>query len=562
MSDPGRRVLIIGLDGATFEVLQPLMDRGGMPNLATLQSKGASSILMSTLPPVTATAWASFMTGVNPGKHGVFNFFERDVAGYAYEDTRGFVNAESIHSPTLWELLGQSDKQVGVINVPLTYPPHPLPGFMITGMLTPPSAATFTHPAELGEELRDYRIDLNHTRTDSGFNLTTQPSPEELIGEVRDLLERRAVHTLRLIKEKPWDLFSIVFVGTDRLFHELWHYLDPRCQGYHSDRGEALRCAVEAYLFRLDQVLGELLNSVGPETTVLVMSDHGFGPAPDKRVNLNDWLVELGLLSLKTGSAAWLTPEYWATRLGLRRPKVKRMLKRFVPTANLRELTVNQQGGREIPADWSNTRAYAVQLYNNVCGIEVNVRGRKRHGYVETGAEYEKVCSTILAQLETVMDPGTGEPVVLRAQRRDELYQGEYVGQVPDIIIELKPDYVGLAPLGNGEIITSHEMRRQGDHRPEGILIVAGPHIDTAPFNSVPHIVDIAPTALYALGEPIPLEMDGRVLREVFRPSYLNAHPVEYHDAPLSMQKHEPSHYSAQEMREVEERLRGLGYLE
>ncbi len=563
MDGCNRRVLIIGLDGATFDVLQPLMDRGGMPNLTALQSKGVSSNLISTVPPMTPTAWTSFMTGVNPGKHNIFNFFERDISGYTYEDTTGFVNAGSIKSPTLWEILSQSGKYVGVINVPMTYPPRPVRGFMITGMLTPPSTTSFTYPPELRQELQDYRIDLEQTRTESGFDLTTQSRPETLIKDVTILLKHRLAHTLRLVSGRPWDLFTVVFVGTDRLFHELWHYLDPECKPYHSDRGRGVRRAIEAYLYKLDQAIGELLEAVGTETTVFIMSDHGFGPAPSRRINLNDWLLDLGLLSLKTGSKAWLTPEYWATRLGLRRPRIKEVLKYLIPRKVFRDVTVDPQGGREIPADWSRTSAYAVQLYNHICGIEINVKGRKRQGCIGSGAEYEEVRDLILKHLETLVDLETGEQVVLRAYRREDLYRGRYIEQVPDIIIELKHDYVGLAPLGNGEIVTPHKMRRQGDHRPEGVLMVSGPYIDSATvFTSVPHIVDIVPTVLYVLGESIPLEMDGRVLSEIFSSFYADAHPVRYRETPLQIQKDKQNEYSTQEIQEVEDRLRGLGYLD
>jgi predicted AlkP superfamily phosphohydrolase/phosphomutase len=561
--DDHNRVLIIGLDGATFDVLQPLMDSNGLPNLAALQSEGVSSNLLSTVPPMTPTAWTSFMTGVNPGKHSIFNFFERDISGYTYEDTAGFVSAAAIKSPTLWEILSQSGKHVGVVNVPMTYPPRPIRGFMITGMLTPPSATTFTYPPDLRRELRDYRVDLDQTRTESGFDLTTQSEPETLIKDVTALLEHRLAHTLRLVTERPWDLFTVVFVGTDRLFHEFWHYLDPNCRPYYSDRGRKVRRAIEAYLYKLDQAIGVLLEAVGLETMVLIMSDHGFGPAPNRRVNLNDWLKDLGLLSLTSERTAWLTPEYWATRLGLRRPGIKRVLKRLIPREVFRDATIDPQGGREIPADWSRTRAYAVQLYNHICGIEINVKGRKRQGCVETGAEYEGVRDLILEHLETLVDPQTGERVVLQAHRREDLYRGAYVEQVPDIIIELKPDYVGLAPLGNGEIVTPHKMRRQGDHRPEGVLLVSGSYIDSAvAFDSTPHMVDIVPTVLYALGEPIPVEMDGRVLSEIFCSLYTDSHPLRYRDLPLQIQKDKQQQYSMQEMQEVEERLRGLGYLE
>ena len=557
-----QRVLVIGLDGGTFTVLQPLIDRGGLPHLAGMQNTGSWGSLLSTVPPVTAPAWASFMTGAGPAQHGIYNFFKRDSSGYAYEDTMGFVHAGLVRSPTLWGILSQAGKRVGVVNVPLTYPPCPVNGFMITGMLTPPSASSFTYPTDLGQRLDGYQIDLDYTRTETGFSLDEHPEEDDLLFGVTEMLDRRAEHCLRLMEEEDWDCFAVVFVGTDRLFHELWHYLDPCCPAYSSVRGEVVRRSVEAYLSRLDTVVGQLRAVAGAGATTIVMSDHGFGPAPEKRVNLNDWLVQLGLLHVACSGRDVLRPEFWATRLGLRRPAVKQALERCVPLHLLRRAGTDRRGRREIPADWTHTRAYAVQMYNHVCGIEINLKGRKRLGIVDPGTDYEQLRDWIISELSDLHDPETGVQLVERAHRREDLFKGPYLDQAPDIVIELDPHYAGMAPLGNRGIVAPHNSRRQGDHRREGIFLVQGPDVVPGVLSPSPAITDLAPTILYLLGVAIPSEVNGCVLTHIFRPEHLASHPIQRDDIVLRSPLAGGGAYSTQEAAEISERLHNLGYLE
>jgi predicted AlkP superfamily phosphohydrolase/phosphomutase len=556
------KVLAIGLDGATFTILQPLMEQGKMPHLAQMQREGSWGSLLSTVPPVTAPAWSSFMTGVNPGKHGVFDFFQRDPRGYAYEETAAFVHAGSVLQPALWDILSQANKRVGVVNIPLTYPPHRVNGFMITGMLTPPSARTFTYPPELSGHLEGYRIDLEHTRTDSGFDLERRPDEDTLLQAVNELLDCRAEHCLRLMGSDEWDFFMVVFVGPDRLFHELWHYLDPNCMAYNSARGKAVRRAVESYLNRLDAVVGRLRGTAGPDATTFVMSDHGFGPAPEKRVNLNEWLVDLDLLRVARGGRHLLKAEYWATRLGLRRPASKRILEKLVPLHRLRRAGADRQGRRAVPADWHRTRAHAMQMYNHYCGIEINLKGRKRQGIVNQGQEYEQLRDHILSELSKLRDPEDGFPLVQSAYRREAIFAGAHSDLAPDIVVELDPRYAGVASLGNGRIVTAHDPRRQGDHRREGIFLAQGPIIVPGSISPSAFITDLAPTILYALGVPVYQDMDGSVLTEIFDRDYVASHPVSFTEVTLpDIMAETENPFSAEDRAAISDRLRRLGYL-
>jgi len=557
MSATVERVLVVGWDGASFTVLQPLLDAGHLPNLAAIQRKGAWQELLSTIPPVTAPAWATFMTGKNPGQHGVFNFFRRDPTGYAYEDTAGFVDGRAIHGATLWDVAGHAGRQVGIVNVPLSYPPRSVNGFLITGMLTPASAQQFTYPPELAETLTDYLIDLDYVRGDQGWSLGGTSDGVQLIADVERLLETRARNVLRLMHEERWDLFVAVFVGTDRLFHALWPHLAADGQS------GPLRDAAVGYMRRLDAVLGEMRTLAGPDAVTLVLSDHGFGPAPSQRVNLNEWLRDLGLLVVDTSRGRLRDPGYWAVRLGLRRPGVRRWLERLFPRHRLRQLAYGRETSKVIPADWSRTQAHAVQLYNQYCGIEINRLGHKRQGIVPDGERYESLRDLLLAGLADLRDPRTGHPLVRIAWRREALYSGAYVDTAPDVILELEPEYAGLSPLGTGELVTGYHPARSGDHRREGIFLADGPGIGMGRLPVAPGLADVAPTILHLLGVPIPEDMDGQVIESVLDPPYLAQNPpqrgsVFARDAEAGL----VGEATEQEVEEIRDRLRGLGYLE
>ena len=326
------KVLIIGLDGATWDVLLPWIEEGVLPHLRKLWERGVWGKLASTLPPLTAPAWTTFMTGKNPGKHGVFHFVKRGrQPGLPTQSPPAIVNARSIQSPTLWDILSHHGLQVGVINVPMTYPPRPLNGFMITGLLTPPNAERFTYPPDLAQHLVDYKVDLDRFIHHKPF-AQAQQEPRfiepslELVAEYRDLLERRRRNTLILMQNRPWDVLMVVVAGTDRLGHYLWPYhREADLDG--SPQSRLLHQAIRDYYVQVDQTIGDWIAAAGDEVTVLLMSDHGMGPVYRKHVHLNQWLREEGLLVLEQRRANLTRPDFWLARLGLPRDKLGRLVR-------------------------------------------------------------------------------------------------------------------------------------------------------------------------------------------------------------------------------------------
>jgi predicted AlkP superfamily phosphohydrolase/phosphomutase len=262
MSKP--RVLVIGLDGATWDLVKPWVQSGYLPQMARLTEEGSGGNLESTVPPVSPAAWSSFMTGKNPGKHGVFDFTVRDFRGY------GMRLAQRTPEPSLWALLSNQGRSVCVVNVPQTYPPEPVQGYLVTGLGTP-SERVFTHPAELSQRLRRQGYQIN-TEVD-----LQRDGAERFVEDVQQVAERVTETSLGLMERLDWDLSVVVLRLTDEVAHFFWHWMDTEHPA-HQPADDLHRLAILRCYQKADELIGKLLEAVeDAETTVLIMSDHGFG---------------------------------------------------------------------------------------------------------------------------------------------------------------------------------------------------------------------------------------------------------------------------------------------
>lgn len=539
--DPASRLLVIGLDGGTWDVFGPLCDLGEMPNLARLREQGAWSILQSTQPPFTAPAWSSFLTGVNPGGHGILGFWRKpaDPAASLRNEGRP-VNAADLTLPTLWDYCQAAGLKVGTVNIPLTYPLRPLNGFAVAGLLTPPGATDWAYPPELMAELTDYVIDLE------GPQLEAEPS--ELLAAITHMTERCGFHTLRLMQSRPWDVLMVVFTGTDRLFHSFWHYLRPGADVH------GLTLAVSAqlsdYFHLLDSIIGSLVRSAGRQTHVVVMSDHGFGPAARHWVHLNNWLLESGFLHLRGGGSSWLQ------RLRQKAPWLRDVARRILP-AEIRE-TVRRQGHLADAVDWEHTLAWAEPLYNNVAGIYLHRADRFPDGAVSPAA-VEGLRERLMAEARDLTIPGTDARLVQDIRPREAVYCGPHVATFPDLILTLDPDYAAVPTLDTSLITPIPRLLRTGDHRPEGLFLAWGPQVRPGLLAEAPHILDLAPTLLHLLGLPIPEAMEGQVITAALQEGYLVVHPPRR--GPNLPPPPPPTTLPPAEAELLAARLRGLGYL-
>ncbi len=532
------RLLIVGLDGLHWPVLEPLLDAGVMPHLARLRREGAWGPLTSVVPTQSASAWASFITGQNPGRHGVVDFMERQPDG-------SYRHAKPSPSTTLWHYAGQAGLRVGVLNFPVTYPPDPVNGFLVSGMLSP-RGRSFTYPPSLSGELLSavpgYRLDLE-------WQLYAGRE-DALLSDLIDMTRHRAVAARYLQDRVISDLLAVAFIGPDRLQHALWRHLDPS-HPYHDVR-EASRLApgIRQFYAALDDALGQLVAAAGDGTGVLVLSDHGFQPAA-WQFSVNEWLARSGWL-------AWQADRSHLERLVRRldTPWVRHIRRRLFRDVS-RHFPTFSPGGT---IDWSKTVAFCP--WTEQQGVRLNLVGREPAGIVPA-EDYEDLRETIRLALVAAARPPSGQPVVDRIWKREELYQGPFFDQMPDLVFTFRP---GFAASQAQQRLWEPTGWASGDHSLEGILVAWGPGVAPGPVTGA-ELVSVAPTALYWLGQPIPAAMDGEVL-DLFDPGYLASNPIR-NESGGSMAP-PPAHaippapapvLTEEEQNEIQEHLRGLGYL-
>jgi predicted AlkP superfamily phosphohydrolase/phosphomutase len=542
-------VMVIGIDGASWNVLNLMMRAGAMPNLKGLMDRGISGNLTSTIPPTSPPAWSSFMTGKNPGKHGIFSWW--DALNLQFVP----VNAQHIAGKTLWQLLSEGGKRVGVYNVPMTYPlpAYPINGFLISGCLTPSVESEFTYPASLRAELISlvgkYTIHipwLDYERRKDGRRALMQ--------DLAAKLEQRSKIILALLDRHETDFFMVVLAGNDRMSHCLWKYigLDPVTE--LDAEGWELQQMIRAYYAQLDDTLASMLEYCGPDTSVFVVSDHGFGPIR-KEVYINKWLAEQGFLvsaSNPTGRKVRTGLRSLANRLGITRERLSQ-------TLGMRATRVAQDLVNTVRIDWSRTKVYS----NGSNSIQINLKGREPYGIVNPGNEYEAILSQVIERLVQLRDPETGGRVVKAVFRREELGQGPRTERAPDLLLLMADaGYVAYECDVDVEEIFRLPGWRNGAHRLFGVLLAAGRHIKEGATIAGAQIVDLAPTILYRMGLPIPDDMDGRILVELFEEEFLSSNIAVMAPASQAALPDLGHGERPEDDDTILERLRGLGYID
>lgn len=545
------RLLIVGLDGATLDLIRPWAEQGALPNLQRLMERGTTGELVSTWPPVSAPAWISFMTGKNPGRHGVLGFEDADPRSYVHFD-RPLVTSAAVVGQTFFDILGRHGLTTGVITVPVTYPPWDINGFMVSGYPCPDLEANYTHPPNLAEKLPD---SLNSGAARFDERLVTK---DQILEHGLEMLERRTDAALTLCRRDQPDCLLVVLGDIDRAHHEFWRYIDPNLPATSEERasyGDAIRSVYR----KADEAVGRLLGLASDDTLVVVMSDHGGGPAASRYFNINTWLAQSGYLKTTPGPARL----YQWLREGRHR------LEKWVPYGRqlINALKRRAPGASEMQrrlftdtVNWDQTQAYWFKMYPPVEGIEINLQGRQDRGIVPP-AEYQSLREELREKLSQFADPHSGKTVVQKVLLREEVYAGRMMDRMPDLILVLDQHYEGGSYQSEvfGPVPTHVLERISGKHTMKGILLTTGRMIVGHGSVNGASLVDLAPTILYAMGVPIPRDMDGRILYEIFEPSFLERHSAQYADSVQAAKT--PHALSPEEEKAMRDKLRGLGYL-
>lgn len=460
---------MIGLDGATFDVIDPLLREGKLPHLAKLIDRGSSGVLESILPPISPPSWTTATTGVNPGKHNIYDFFH-------YSKSTGkalLTSSKERHAKPIWKVLNEQGRRTGMINIPMTFPPDSVAGFMISGFPFGEATTGYTYPPDLEPKLGLYPLDP--------FGEGLRPGLEELLLKRFKLgFERQSAVAKDLLDDEKWDLFWVVFTGTDKVQHFYWKFADPSLPGHDPLLAEKFGTVIRDFWLRVDQVVGELVEIAGPETDVLVISDHGFSPIV-KELRLENWLRGEGYIRFPKDSK---TPVFDAYAPG--------------PFAGL---------------------------------VRVNRKGRDHDGIVETKEEYDRLRQEIRGKLERLRDPDTGDPFVERIYNREELYHGPYLDNAPDLVfVEKKTRFVARGGAQIPGVFGPPSYSFSGFHRPEGVLLAAGPHIRHNSERQKFSILDVTPTLLWILDATAPKDLDGHVMAGLVGPEQLSARPARVGD--------------------------------
>jgi predicted AlkP superfamily phosphohydrolase/phosphomutase len=551
---PFRKVFCVGLDGATFDVIDPLIAKGKLPALEKLLASGTRARLASTVPPLSAPAWVSFMTGTNPGRHGVFHFRAMD------EGTLGssLVGSWAYRGRTIFDYASRAGLDVLAFRVPMTYPPWPLQGVMVAGFPTPDPRTNYSSPAEVAERIGPL-VKLSPFKAMMA-NLDAQ------IENIDYYLERSTKALVELAAERDADLFCYVNSATDWIAHKFWRYSDPRAPGYEpraTDNGTLL----ESFYEKVDASLGALLDEAADDALVIVLSDHGTGPRTVNRFNTNAWLEELGLWERSprnmSGSALKTEVIQWVKKNVPGKTSLKPWLwQKFPPLRSA--LRSSAQGLRDYGGAMNSARSrtYRMSLHDHVEGVNVNLVGREPDGIVEAG-DFESTRELVIEAARSMTDPATGRRLFHAVHKREELYEGAHAHLAPDVVLILDPEEHEFG-TGSGKkgvfsrVPASHLGHSSATHRPDGILAMAGPGVRTGELEGI-QLIDVPATIMWALGLEVPDEMDGRVLTEAFWSELAESFPVRHGAA--ATQESESSAFTAEEEEQMTAHLRDLGYL-
>jgi predicted AlkP superfamily phosphohydrolase/phosphomutase len=575
-----RRVFIIGIDGGTLDVLLPLVEKGLLPTFARLMQESAWGTLRSSIPPVSPVAWASFMTGQNPAKHGILDF----AVKLKDSDVVSPVSGNMLRGKTLWRLLSDEGKKVGVINVPVTFPPEPVNGFLVSGFPMPLDTHDYTYPPSLAAELQAQGWDLS----DIAGQTTSKHELDDFVASLYRRHRDRIQATLWLMERYEWDLMMLHIFETDRIQHEILQYWLLWQAGQDGDLARRYGPELERFFQAVDgdiERLWQRLEELAPGSTLVLMSDHGFGPTY-RAAHLYNWLRDTGLMQLKSTvsvrfkrvlatlgatpvNSYRLLPHQ--IRGQLRRDKDVTHLEKggyatgpIKMAARMLRRTANRLLLSFDDVDWKQTRAYCMG-YSGLVQIYVNLEGRDPHGSVSPQA-YESTREDIIAALRAWVDPVDGQPVVSEIYRREEIYAGPYLEKAADVLALFRggSNYISFAgPLFLSDRAIDERNYMQPDranHRMNGLIMIRDERMAAGHRIHQAEIVDVAPTVLHLLGLPVPSTMDGTIIEEGFAPGWLQAHPpqiVQVDDIPVD----EAEAFTAAEEASMLEMLKGLGYV-
>lgn len=535
------KTLLIGLDGATFDVLDPLMGQGVMPFLKSFLSQGCRANLRTIVPPLTPPAWTSLMTGRTPGQHGVFDFFRMESSSSQHIR---FFNSNDVQCDTIWTLASRHGLRATSLNYPAMFPAPRISGHVVPGWIPWRQLRLACWPEGLLDRLkevpgfnqRELAMDIKlEEKATEGCDNHEEYGPWI---ELHIRRERNWFEILRyLVQNDPSELTAVLFDGVDKLQHLCWRFLRPEdARPLVSDWEFEVRELCLKYFSQLDGLLEQMCDLVGPDATVLMASDHGFGPTYDI-FHINTWLEQRGYL-------AWSDAAKNRDTEGA-------------------VLGVGQVARHTWLLDWTKTKAFSTTPTSNGIRIAVNRDGNSPGISPD---EYPAFRQRLADELREFRDPKNGERIVTEIYTRDEVFQGPFQEYGPDLTLILRDG--GLVSILPGAEVLGRRPAIGGAHRPIGVFAARGPGMKQSWISPEMSILDVAPTVLHSLGLPVPVSMQGKAGAQLYQEEFMAYHPVRWEEL-ASAASHGAPHLQngngAVQMEDEEvvmERLRELGYIE
>ncbi|NES96819.1 MAG: nucleotide pyrophosphatase [Desertifilum sp. SIO1I2] len=530
------RTLFIGLDGATFTVLDEMVrDQPGvgvtMPFLKHLMETGVRSPLRSTPNPLTPPAWVSIMTGRTPGNHGVFDFIRAEEQGEEVYFT--LYDARDIQTETVWSMASRQNRTVVALNFPITAPPRPIAGSLVPGFVPWKHLRRNVTPPELFNRLKNIpqfdpkELAWDFEREKQALELMSEDETEEWVRYHLPREEQWFRIAQTLLQEDRPDLMAVMFDGVDKIQHQAWRFLDPKLLSENPSAWERRMGHLCLEYFRqLDGYIRALVALAGPDAQVFMASDHGFTQTTEV-VRINTFLHEKGYLTWKASECS--------------------------------EAAKRREASNFADVDWEKTLAYCRTPSSN--GITIRVA----HQPGEPGIapdEYDRFRDRLIQDLESLRDEATGERIIQQILKREECFPGTCMKDAPDLTLVLR-DY-GFVSIRNLQPVVVPREVPAGTHHPDGIFLANGPGIQRGLQVERRNIVDVAATWLYSLGLPIPEDLEGQVPESFFTPEYVQAHPIR-RGAPSQTTRDRPDstpEISDRDKELILAQLQMLGYME
>jgi len=495
--------------------MDPLLEKGQLPHFQKMMKEGASGVLLSILPPNSGGAWPSLVTGFGPGETGLLNFrkFTRGSREIVLADGR------DLNRPSLWDITGVYQKKSVSMNEPMSYPPHRMNGVLVSG-LTAPQGKTYTYPPHLSVMLDEVGYMRDAIPKGSG-----PFSRQSTVLEDYFLMERKRLDVALLFLESDWDLFFCMFPSIDRIMHHLERHFTRR------DLDEAI--------IEMDRLLGVFMAHLPQQTTVFVVSDHGFHRY-EKQFSIPRWLEREGYWVLPPKKNPKKTPLF-------RFVKALQKLKESAHLPDIPGVKWPEQFQLDPilpPVHWEETRAIAVEVGGD-------------WGSIRMLQHAKSLQDTLRKKLLAFRNPETKRSVVKNIFEGSQIYPGRFQREMPDLVFQL--DGIRADFSFHDQVVRDDPMYH---HRQEGVLIAWGPPVKRGIKLPSSSILDVTPTALHLLDLPVSEELHGRVLEEAFIENFRLQHPIQhtphYPNVPMEWVETHPENVSE----DVKESLRSLGYLQ